>query len=341
MLLRRYPGAGSRPGLRLRIRRGGRGRPAKDGTRSRACTSGWRLACLWALSSVASTSKINPAGSVRSGPPPATHTRAPSIGTGSPEPLELGSPDPVQHPVGPRVRGDRTEQSCLVPQPGEVSQAVPAVGEGDRKVGEHPARQVHRPALVGVDQRRRLALGQARLIGQLPQQGGAGVRHDPGSIRGQPDEQPRPRQADRRTSSPESERCGGIARAARRAGTPQHCVPGVDPPPAPTSTWHGSAAREPLRPRLPQAPLFLGTARHRRLVPQTVHYRWGLRPRLGGLQRPRHRASHRFISAAHTSTARPGRRARSCRGAGVDRACRYGRTSGRRRATRGCPDPGR
>ncbi len=73
---RRCPGAGSRPGLRLRIRRGGRGRPAKDGTRSRACRSGWRLACLWAVSSVASTSKVNLAGSVRSGPPPAAHTRA-------------------------------------------------------------------------------------------------------------------------------------------------------------------------------------------------------------------------------------------------------------------------
>jgi len=80
--------------------------------------------------------------SAASDPHPST-----SIGTGSPEQLELGSPDPVQHPVGPRVRGDRTEQSCLVPQPGEVSEAVPAVGEGDRKFGEHPARQVHRRPL--------------------------------------------------------------------------------------------------------------------------------------------------------------------------------------------------
>jgi len=68
--------------------------------------------------------------SAASDPHPST-----SIGTGSPEQLELGSPDPVQH----------------------------------------PARQVRQRALVGVDQRRRPALGQARLIGELPQQGGRHV----------------------------------------------------------------------------------------------------------------------------------------------------------------------
>ena len=94
---------------------------------------------------------------------------------------QRGSSGPAPGRTSGARRPDRTELPG--PQPGQVSQAVPAVGDGDRKVGRHRARQVHRRALVGDDQRRRPAPGQARqrrINALLP----AEVHEDPAEVVG-------------------------------------------------------------------------------------------------------------------------------------------------------------
>jgi hypothetical protein len=74
---------------------------------------------------------------------------------GPPAGLRAGQPQPGQpsltsagqaldHPPGGRGRGHRAEQPGLIPEHGQVAQAVPTIGQDDCQIGQHVADPVCR-----------------------------------------------------------------------------------------------------------------------------------------------------------------------------------------------------
>ena len=53
--------------------------------------------------------------------------------------------DAVQHPPARRRRRHPPEQARLVPQPGEIGDRLPAVGQHHRHIDQHPTRRMRRP----------------------------------------------------------------------------------------------------------------------------------------------------------------------------------------------------
>ena len=100
--------------------------------------------------------------------------------------------DELLHPAGRDTeqvaRGDHRGQGALgaataLEQPDRFG----TVGDRDREIDQHPSRIV--PGLAAASTVEGLGQlgGQRRLIGQVGQQPGPGVRHDPGSVRGHRD----------------------------------------------------------------------------------------------------------------------------------------------------------
>jgi hypothetical protein len=75
-------------------------------------------------------------------------------------------------------RGDVPKQLGLLPERFEVGEAVGPIGDGGGEMGEHDARVVGVPRDAAVGHRHRHRLCQPDPIGQLAQQGGAGVRDE-------------------------------------------------------------------------------------------------------------------------------------------------------------------
>ena len=92
--------------------------------------------------------------------------------------------DGLDHPPGGRARGDTAEQVGLVPQRRHVRQAVPAVGEHDRQVDEHPPRVMAAATPTDRRHRDRQGIAQPRGVGHLGHEQAAGVPGHPRAVRG-------------------------------------------------------------------------------------------------------------------------------------------------------------
>ncbi len=86
--------------------------------------------------------------------------------------------DPVAHEQPPhrRVRRHRPEHPGLIGQHRDVADALRAIRDRDRQIAQHPSRIVRG---LRRGQRPRQSAGQRRRVGQIGQQPGARVRHDP------------------------------------------------------------------------------------------------------------------------------------------------------------------
>jgi hypothetical protein len=118
------------------------------------------------------------------GAPPAAHTAARAAARAASMPPQLHRGDRLHRPPGGCVGGDRPEQRLLVAQHRQLGQAVGAIRDGHRQVGEDHARVVVFQEMPAVAHGHRHGLGQPRPVGQLRQQGGARVRHQPLTVGG-------------------------------------------------------------------------------------------------------------------------------------------------------------
>jgi hypothetical protein len=117
--------------------------------------------------------------------------RVAADGPGAGAGVRPGGPQPCQparilagsfdDPPGGRGRGYRAEQGRLVPQGGQVGQAVAAVGQHHRQVPQHVRVRMPPPAARLTPAQRP---GQPKPVGQLPQQRRAGMPDHPGAVGG-------------------------------------------------------------------------------------------------------------------------------------------------------------
>ena len=103
---------------------------------------------------------------------------------GRPQPGQAPVVDAGQHPPRRRRRGDRPVQVRLIGQGGDVSDRLTAVGEHHRQIDQHLPRIVPTAAAADPISGGRVLRPQPGPLGQLPQQRGPGVRHDPRPVRG-------------------------------------------------------------------------------------------------------------------------------------------------------------
>jgi hypothetical protein len=85
---------------------------------------------------------------------------------------------------GGRGRGHRAEQPGLVPERGQVAQAVPTIGQHDRQVGQHLAGPVPNPTWLLATHPAIQRCWQPETIGQLNQQHHPSVPDEPLTIGG-------------------------------------------------------------------------------------------------------------------------------------------------------------
>ena len=91
--------------------------------------------------------------------------------------------DPVEHPERGRVRRDRPEQRVLLPDRPEIRDALAAVGQHHREIGDHPAGIMTTTPPFDPRQPARHSAREPELVRDLPEQRGPRVRHQPRSVR--------------------------------------------------------------------------------------------------------------------------------------------------------------
>ena len=118
----------------------------------------------------------------------------PGPGAGQPQPgqaLLAGLGQALDDPPGGRGRGHRPEQPGLVPERGQVAQAVPTVGQHHRQVSHHLAGPVPSPVWLPWARPTVQLAWQPEPVGQSDQQRRPGVPDQPVAIGG--DVEPYPR----------------------------------------------------------------------------------------------------------------------------------------------------
>ena len=91
--------------------------------------------------------------------------------------------NPIDHPKRGRRRRGRPEQHGLITDRTQVRQAVTAVSEHHRQITDHPAAVMAAGPQPGLTDRDVQRPRQPGLISDLSQQGAAGTRHQPVSVR--------------------------------------------------------------------------------------------------------------------------------------------------------------
>ena len=74
-------------------------------------------------------------------------------------------------------------QVFTITQHRDPTDRVRPIGHGDRQIGEHPPRRMHRDTPVGVDQRVAHRLDETCVLGHLPKQTDPSVRHHTTAVR--------------------------------------------------------------------------------------------------------------------------------------------------------------
>jgi len=107
----------------------------------------------------------------------------PRRGASHPQPTQPCLVDAVKHPPGRGIPGHLAEQLRLIPQHRQIRDRLTAIGEHHGDIDGHPTRIMTGFPAPQRSQRLTETAGQARHVGDVGQQTGAGVPNDPFPVR--------------------------------------------------------------------------------------------------------------------------------------------------------------